>query len=77
MACERAVMEVSTEKFEALSVGGDYSKVAEGLNVTSRRVDKPADIAGAVKEALDVTSSNKPFLLEIVAKEGYEFSRYP
>lgn len=77
MACERAVMEVSTEKFEALSVGGNYSKVAEGLNVTSRRVDKPADIAGAVKEALDVTSSNKPFLLEIVAKEGYEFSRYP
>lgn len=76
MACERAVMEVSTEKFDALSVGGNYSKVAEGLNVTSRRVDKPADLAGAVKEALDVTSRNKPFLLEVVAKEGYDFSRY-
>jgi len=76
MACERAVMEVSTEKFGSLSVGGNYSKVAEGLNVTSRRVDKPADVAGAVKEAIDVTSKNKPFLLEIVAKEGYDFSRY-
>lgn len=76
MACERAVMETSTAKFGALSVGGNYSKVAEGLNVASRRVDKPADITPALKAALDTTSSGKPFLLEIIAKEGYEFSRY-
>jgi len=76
MACERAVMKTSTEKFGALSVGGNYSKVAEGLNVPSRRVDKPADVAGAVKEALTTLQSGKPYLLEIVAKEGYDFSRY-
>jgi acetolactate synthase-1/2/3 large subunit len=77
MACERAVMETSTAKFGALSVGGNYSKVAEGLNVASRRVEKPGDIAGALKTALDTTASGKPFLLEIIAKEGYDFSRYP
>jgi acetolactate synthase-1/2/3 large subunit len=76
MACERGVLEKSTEKYGSLSVGGNYSKVAEGLNVTSRRIDKPADLKGAVKEALDVTAGGKPFLLEVVAKEGYDFSRY-
>jgi acetolactate synthase-1/2/3 large subunit len=77
MACERHVLEVSTEKYGALDIGGNYSKVAEGLNVSSRRVEKPADIVGAIREAVDVTSSGRPFLLEIVAKQGYDFSRYP
>ena len=76
MACERAVLPKSNEKYGALSVGGTYSKVAEGLNVASRRVDRPADIAAAIKEGLDVNAKNKPFLLEVVAKEGYDFSRY-
>jgi thiamine pyrophosphate-dependent acetolactate synthase large subunit-like protein len=76
MACERHVMGVSTEKFGALSVGGNYAKLAEALNVGSRRVENPADIAPALKTALDTLESGKPFLLEIVAKEGYEFSRY-
>jgi acetolactate synthase I/II/III large subunit len=76
MACEREVMKVSTARFNSLSIGGNYSKVAEGLNVGSRRVDKPADIVPAIKEAVDTTEQGVPFLMEIVAKEGYDFSRY-
>jgi acetolactate synthase I/II/III large subunit len=76
MACERDVMKTSTAKFNSLSVGGNYSVVAKGLNVDSRRVEKPADIGPAIKTALDTTGSGKPFLLEIVAKQGYDFSRY-
>lgn len=76
MACERHVLEASTEKYNAVAVGGNYSKVAEGLNVAARRVDKPADIKGAIKEGIDTTSKGRPFLLEVVAKEGYDFSRY-
>jgi acetolactate synthase-1/2/3 large subunit len=76
MACERHVLETSTAKFGALSVGGNYTKVAEGLNVAARRVEKPAEITPALKEAVKTTESGKPFLLEVVAKEGYDFSRY-
>jgi acetolactate synthase-1/2/3 large subunit len=76
MACERHVLETSTEKYGAMKVGGNYTKVAEGLNVAATRVEKPANIAGAIKEAIKVTEKNAPFLLEIVAKEGYDFSRY-
>ena len=76
MACERHVLEESTARYGALTVGGDYSKVAEGLNVESRRVSRPAEIIPAVKAALEATSAGRPFLLEAVVKEGYEFSRY-
>jgi acetolactate synthase I/II/III large subunit len=76
MACEREVMKVSTARFNSLSIGGNYSKVAESLNVASRRVERPADIVTTIKEAVDTTEQGAPFLMEIVAKEGYDFSRY-
>jgi acetolactate synthase-1/2/3 large subunit len=77
MAAERDVLGLSTKKYGALTVGGNYAKVAEGLNVAATRVEKPADIVPAIKEAVGVTQSGAPFLLEFVVKEGYDFSRYP
>ena len=77
MAAERDVLQMSTKKFGALTVGGNYAKVAEGLNVASTRVEKPKDIVGGIKDAVRVTETGAPFLLEIVVKEGYDFSRYP
>ena len=77
MAAERDVLKLSTKKYGALTVSGNYAKVAEGLNVASTRVEKPAAIVPAIKDAVAVTDSGSPFLLEFVVKEGYDFSRYP
>src|SRR6266851_5294240 len=77
MAAERDVLKVSDQKYGAMAVGGNYTKVAEGLNVAATRVEKPAHIVPAIKDAVRVTESGAPFLLEIVVKEGYDFSRYP
>jgi acetolactate synthase I/II/III large subunit len=77
MAAERDVLELSTKKYGALTVGGNYAKVADGLNVAATRVEKPNAIVPAIKDAVRVTESGAPFLLEIVVKEGYDFSRYP
>jgi acetolactate synthase I/II/III large subunit len=76
MAAERDVLKLSTKKYGALTVSGNYAKVAEGLNVASMRVEKPATIVPAIKDAVAVTDSGSPFLLEFVVKEGYDFSRY-
>jgi len=76
MAIERDSLPTSTAKYGAMTVGGNYAKVAEGLNVQSRRVEAPADIVPAIREAVAVTQSGRPFLLEFVVKEGYDFSRY-
>lgn len=77
MAAERGVLSISNQKYGTLDVGGNYAKVAEGLNVASNRVENPADIVPAIREAVDVTESGAPFLLEFCVKEGQEFSRYP
>jgi acetolactate synthase-1/2/3 large subunit len=76
MGAERDVLTVSDRKFGAMTVGGNYAKVAEGLNVASRRVEKPSEIVSGIKEAVGVTQSGAPFLLEFVVKEGHDFSRY-
>ena len=77
MGAERDVLKISDEKYGSMTVGGNYTKVAEGLNVAARRVEKPGDITGAIKEAVSHTKSGAPFLLEFVVKEGRDFSRYP
>jgi len=76
MAAEREVLPLSIKKYDALIVSGNYSKVAEGLNVASMRIDKPSDIVRGIKEAVTVTETGVPFLLEFVVKEGHDFSRY-
>jgi acetolactate synthase I/II/III large subunit len=76
MGAERDVLKISDEKYGAMTVGGNYTKVAEGLNVAARRVEKPGDIVGGIKEAVGVTETGAPFLLEFVVKEGRDFSRY-
>src|SRR5215510_12536767 len=76
MGAERDVLKISDEKYGSMTVGGNYTKVAEGLNVAARRVEKPGDIVGGIKEAVGVTESGAPFLLEFVVKEGHDFSRY-
>jgi len=76
MGAERDVLKISDEKYGAMTVGGNYTKVAEGLNVAAARVEKPGAIVGALKDAVAVTASGAPFLLEFVVKEGRDFSRY-
>ena len=56
MGAERDVLTISDRKFGAMTVGGNYAKVAEGLNVASRRVEKPAEIVPGIKEAVGVTN---------------------
>ncbi len=76
MGAERDVLKISDEKYGAMTVGGNYTKVAEGLNVAATRVEKPGDIVGAIRDAVGVTEKGSPFLLEFVVKEGRDFSRY-
>ncbi len=75
MGAERDVLVHSTEKYGALDVGGNYAKVAEGLNLASRRVEAPEDIVPAIKDAVATTQAGSPYLLEFIVKEGHDFSR--
>ena len=53
MGAERNELKVSDAKFAAMRVGGNYAKLAEALNVASRRVEKCEDIISGIREAVD------------------------
>jgi acetolactate synthase-1/2/3 large subunit len=76
MGAERDVLKISDAKYGSMTVSGNYTKVAEGLNVAARRVEKPGDIVAGIKEGVATTEKGDPFLLEFVVKEGRDFSRY-
>lgn len=76
MAAERDVLIVSDERYGAMTVGGNYAKVAEGLGVAAARVETPDAFIPALERGIAVTEGGAPFLIECMVKEGQSFSRY-
>ena len=77
MAIERDTMEYATEKYGTVFVGGNYSEVSRALGGWSERVEKPDDFIPAFKRAIEVTKTGQPALVEVITKEGFDFSKYP
>ena len=76
MAAEREVLIVSDEKYGAMTVGGNYTRVAEGLGVRAERVETPDALIPALRRGIAATEAGAPFLVEVMVKEGQRFSRY-
>ncbi len=74
MASEHGHLVSSREKFDVFGIGGNYSQVAAALGCWSRRVEQPGDIVDAIREAIAVTTSGKPALLEFIIRECYDYS---
>lgn len=64
---------VSTAKFGARYLSGNYSKVAEGLGGYTERVEKPADLAPAIRRAVAEVEAGRPALLEVMTREEAVF----
>jgi acetolactate synthase I/II/III large subunit len=64
------------ERHNTLDLGGNYADVAKALGAWSRRVAEPQAIASTLKQAIEVTQSREPAVVEFVVKEGTRFSRY-
>lgn len=78
MAIERKAQPYSADRLGTLKHGGDYAKVAEGLGAWSKVVRKPgAEFLAALEQAVAVTKTGRPALLDCIVKEGYDFSKYP
>ena len=77
MAIERSHMPYAAEEYDALAQGGDYRKVAEALGAWGARVEQPDDFVPTLKQAVEITRSGRPALIDCIVKEGYDFSIYP
>ena len=76
-ACERVSMPCATDNFPAHAPGGDYRAVAEALGGWGTRVESPDAFIPALHQAVEVTRTGRPALIECITKECHDISRYP
>jgi thiamine pyrophosphate-dependent acetolactate synthase large subunit-like protein len=70
MAMELPVMPISTEKYRATDISGDYAAMARAFGGYGERVTDPDQIIPAIRRGIDQTEKGHPALLEfITAKE--------
>lgn len=60
---------VATARYGARYVSGNYAKVAEGLGGYTERVEKPEDLAPAIRRAVAEVEAGRPALLEVMTRE--------
>lgn len=60
---------VATAKYGARYLSGNYAKVAEGLGGYTERVEKPGDLAPAIRRAVAEVEAGRPALLEVMTRE--------
>ena len=77
MAIERKSMPYATEHYGSLEQGGEYDKVAEALGAWGKRVESPDEIVPALKQAIEVTKTGRPALLDFICKDNTDISRIP
>ncbi len=51
-------------------------RIFRKIQSTAENTLNRADIGPALKEAIEITGKGAPYLVEIIAKEGYDFSRH-
>jgi thiamine pyrophosphate-dependent acetolactate synthase large subunit-like protein len=72
----------AAEKYRSRFLGGDYSKVAEGLGMVVERVTEPSEIVPALQRAVRVTghgpeptAGGRPALVEFTTREETRLSK--
>jgi acetolactate synthase-1/2/3 large subunit len=74
MAMELPVMPISTEKFDATDISGNYADFAKALGGYGERITDPAEIIPAIKRGIQQTKEGRPVLLEFITQKEIEYS---
>lgn len=74
MAMELPIMEVSTEKYRATDIGGDYAGMAKAFGGYGERITDPNDIVAALKRGIAATERGEAALLEFITSKELDMS---
>ena len=72
----RPYLEYAAKEWDLHKLGGDYTKIAEGMGAFSKKVTTPDEIAPAIREAVNANKSGQPALLEMMTKEELNVPKY-
>ena len=76
MAIELGVMPVSTERYRATDISGDYAAMARAFGGYGERVTEPAEIVPAIKRGIAATEQGQPALLEFLTSKEVAVSKF-
>ena len=74
MAIELPIMKVSTEKYGATNISGDYAAMARAFGGYGERVTEPDAIAPAIRRGIEQTERGTPALLEFLTSKEIDYS---
>jgi acetolactate synthase-1/2/3 large subunit len=74
MAIELGDMQVSTAKYRATDISGDYAALANALGGYGERVTEPDEIVPAIRRGIAQTENGVPVLLEFITQQETAFS---
>jgi thiamine pyrophosphate-dependent acetolactate synthase large subunit-like protein len=76
MAMELPIMPVSTERYRATDISGDYAAFARALGGYGERITSPAEIIPAIRRGIEKTQQGVPALLEFITAKEIAVSKY-
>ena len=69
-------MPYASEQWGANRFSGEYAKVAEGLGAYAEKVDRPDQIAPAIRNGVAANKKGRPAVLEMITKEETNVPRF-
>jgi acetolactate synthase-1/2/3 large subunit len=75
MAIELDVMPIATDRFRSTDISGDYAAFARALGGYGERVERPEDIADAIRRGIAATEAGQPALIEFMTTKEKRASR--
>jgi acetolactate synthase-1/2/3 large subunit len=76
MAIELAVMPVSTERYRATDISGDYAAMARAFGGYGERITEPGEIVPAIRRGIAATERGEPALLEFITSKEVAVSKF-
>ncbi len=75
MAMEIPIMPVSTERFRATDISGDYAAMARAFGGYGERITQPGEIVPAIRRGIEQTQKGVPALLEFITSKEIAVSK--
>jgi len=76
MAIELPIMQVSTEKYRATDISGNYADMAIAFGGYGERITDPNEIMPAIKRGIEATRRGQAALLEFITDKELALSTY-
>ncbi len=75
MAMEIPIMPVSTERFRATDISGDYAAMARAFGGYGERINQPGEIVPAIRRGIEQTQKGVPAMLEFITSKEIAVSK--